>query len=253
MNPVKQRTACRIASAVIVVAVMLLAIPAGVQAATYTSTAHHYHFTAPGAGWNETTASGSADVEYDGPVSGFTTANLMFGASTCSTAVNTDAFLLAVATGAHDQFKAILGGTTQGAPRTFASALGRHASDWSVNYTLLGIQQRVRQVIFVSDGYDLVYTATFTDNTSAFASHVSALDGVVDTFAVDSEPAAPTGSSGSYGGTFSGMNLYIIIGVVVAVVVVGAVMMKRKGKGKQPATQPPAPGAPAAPPAPPRK
>jgi len=232
---------------------MLLAIPAGVEAATYTNTAHHYHFTAPD-GWNESTPSTSGDVQYSGPVTGLTTANIIFGAQTCTTAVNTEAFLLASAKGSHDGFKAILGGTTQGEPRTFTTSAGRMAADWSVNYTIFIIEQRVRQVIFVSDGYDLVFVATFTDNTSAFATNQPALDGIVNTFAVDSEPGGiPAPGGGSYGSMFSGTNLYIIIGVVVAVVVVAAVMMKRKGKGKEPAAQPPAPGAPPAPPAAPKK
>ena len=221
MGANRGRPASRGAGAAALAVFLLLGIPANADAAPFASASHHYHFDGPD-GWNRSTPS-SGEVQYSGPVTGTTRATIIAETKTCSTAANDGAFLLNVARATHDAYKSLFGGTTASASRAFTTTSGRQAADWSVSFAAIG-NQRVRQVIFASDAWDLMYILTFTDNETAFDSHNGAFEGLVNSFAVDDETAW-------------GIAVYLVAAAGLgAGVVVSVLIMRRARRG---ATQPP--------------
>src|SRR3990172_9564074 len=169
---------------------VLLAVALAVIVATppslateYLSTTKHYRFTVPDSWTRSSQTSGGADVAYLGPQYQGVTANLL----------------------------ATLDVVTVQAPRSFRTAAGRAAADFTLDYQSSPL--RFRQVYFGSDHWNLAYLFPFTAHQDVYASHDPVWNGAVDTFAVDGEASggsllgamavvAVAGAAAAAGGAF---------------------------------------------------
>jgi PGF-CTERM protein len=203
---------------------LMLLLTGGAQAAAYANAAGHYHFTAPD-GWDQTNGSGGNDVTFETGVVYFGGAMLSATHQNNTSAANTEAYLLEMAQQSHAQMKGMVGGTDVQAPRTFTTGAGRLAGEFVLDYTIMSISTRVRQVFFASDGYDMVYVLAMTAAPSDFQNQSSNWTMVVDSWGIDNEPA---GNNGGNGGTGNSQPGFEVVGVVAAIAVVALVATRRR-------------------------
>ena len=203
---------------------VLLAVTLAVIVATppslateYLSTTKHYRFTVPDSWTRSSQTSGGADVAYLGPQYQGFTANLLAIIVSEPSVRDTEAWLLLQARAVFDQVVATLDVVTVQAPRSFRTAAGRAAADFTLDYQSSPL--RFRQVYFGSDHWNLAYLFTFTAHQDVYASHDPVWNGAVDTFAVDGEAS---------GGSLLGAMAVVAVAGAVAAAVVAFIMIQRR-------------------------